>query len=171
MRCAPAGVRCAWADGHAVWCGLSTRKEVELARGLGLEVHDLGPPEPGEPQDGNARFLGGLAGHAGLFGDVGALLALGEAWLEPAGIASTEAVERALATSEPFALGWWRSQPGGAAVLSDRSFGHPGFTGGSLWIDPERQLVVAMLGHRVDPLLDLAPMRTELHRLVLGAVG
>jgi CubicO group peptidase (beta-lactamase class C family) len=164
MRPAPAGER-------AVWCGLGTAKEVELARGLGYGVSDLGPPARGVAQDGNARFLGGLAGHAGLFGTVGALLRLGQAWLCPGSAPSLAAVERAMSGSNAFASGWWRAQPGGRAVLSPAAFGHPGFTGGSLWIDPKRDLVVAMLGHRQDPFSDLSPLRSELHRVAIAAVG
>jgi CubicO group peptidase (beta-lactamase class C family) len=52
-------------------------------------------------------------------------------------------------------------------VLSPRAFGHPGYAGGSLWVDPGSQLVVALLGHRQDPFRDLAPLRAELHRLAL----
>ncbi|HUP24736.1 MAG TPA: serine hydrolase domain-containing protein [Thermoanaerobaculia bacterium] len=163
LRVAPVG------GPGVVSCAMGTAREVELARELELEVPDLGPPTPGEAQDGNARFLGGLAGHAGLFAPIGTVLALGQAWLEPTSSPSPSECARALGGQGDFALGWWRRQPGGAgkAVFSPAAFGHTGFVGGSLWVDPERSLVVAMLGHRRDPFLDLAPLRAKLHRLVI----
>jgi serine-type D-Ala-D-Ala carboxypeptidase len=157
------------AGSSVVSCALGTAREVELARELELEIPDLGPPTPGEAQDGNARFLGGLTGHAGLFAPIDSVVALGQAWLEPTSSPSPSECARALGGQGDFALGWWRRQPGGAskAVLSPAAFGHSGFVGGSLWVDPERSLVVAMLGHRRDPFLDLAPLRARLHRLVV----
>lgn len=158
---------------HVAWCDMGTGKEVELAGELGIEVGDLGPPRRGHAQDGNARFLGGVAGHAGLFGTVDALLRLGEAWLHAGATVSSRAVAAALAGGGVYALGWWRRQPaaGATPVLSSSSYGHTGFVGGSLWLDPERKLVVAMLGHRRDPFLDLAPLRRELHRVAIAAAA
>jgi CubicO group peptidase (beta-lactamase class C family) len=158
---------------NVVHCRLGTAREVELARALGIEAPDLGPPAPGAAQDGNARFVGGLAGHAGLFGTVDALLALGAAWIRPAATPSRAAAEHALAGSGELALGWRRNRAGGAAhaVLSPAAIGHTGFVGGGLWIDPEPGLVVAMLGHRQDPFLDLTPLRSSLLRLALELVG
>jgi CubicO group peptidase (beta-lactamase class C family) len=167
------GLRQAPASGADVaWCDMGTGREVELARGLGIGIADLGPPRPGQAQDGNARFLGGIAGHAGLFGTVDALLRLGEVWLYDGAPLSTGAAAAALSDGGTFALGWWRRQPGAGAapVLSPSSYGHTGFVGGSLWVDPERELVVAMLGHRRDPFLDLSPLRQGLHRLAIGAI-
>jgi CubicO group peptidase (beta-lactamase class C family) len=164
------GLRSAPVEGANVsWCGLGTGKEVELGRELAIDLADLGPPPRGHAQDGNARFLGGLAGHAGLFGSVHDVLRLGEAWLHPYLLPAAGAVARALAGRGVHALGWRRTQPGvrGAEPLSSSSFGHTGFTGGSLWVDPARDLVVALVGHRNDPFFDLSPLRTALHRLAV----
>ncbi|HVS65157.1 MAG TPA: serine hydrolase domain-containing protein [Thermoanaerobaculia bacterium] len=154
-------------------CRLDTGREVELASRLGIAIEPLGPPRRGRAQDGNARTLGGLPGHAGLFADVRALTALGRAWLapdragplgDPLGV---ETVARALDGGGRYARGWRRATRRGSAgpALGPSAFGHDGFTGGSLWMDPERGLLVAMLGHRRDEHLDLGPMRRELHRL------
>ncbi|MDR3192511.1 MAG: beta-lactamase family protein, partial [Treponema sp.] len=53
-------------------------------------------------------------------------------------------------------LGWMIKSPGSAAgdLMGDRSFGHTGFTGTSLWIDPERGLYAALLSNRVHPRRD-----------------
>ena len=64
------------------------------------------------------------------------------------------------------ALGWDTPSPGGSAgsLLSPRSFGHTGFTGTSLWIDPERHLAIVLLSNRVNPTRDnprWAPVRAR----------
>jgi len=156
-----------------VRCRLDTGREVELASRLGIAVEPLGPPSRGRAQDGNARTMGGLPGHAGLFADVRALTALGRAWLAPdrAGPLGDplggETVARALDGGGRYARGWRRATRRGSAgpALGRSAFGHDGFTGGSLWMDPERGLLVALLGHRRDEHLELGPLRRELHRL------
>jgi CubicO group peptidase (beta-lactamase class C family) len=104
---------------------------------------------------------------------VDALQAHRGAWLHAAAVPSPSAAARALAGSAALALGWRRNRADGAAhtVLSPAAFGHTGFVGGGLWIDPEPGLVVAMLGHRQDPFLDLTPLRCSLLRLALELVA
>jgi serine-type D-Ala-D-Ala carboxypeptidase len=156
--------------GGAVPCALDTSREVQLAAALGVTVSPLGAPPLGRAQDGNARVLGGLPGHAGLFADLATVAALGRAWLEAgedAGALVTRADRRRALSG-----GGLRGSAGPA--LSASAFGHDGFTGGSLWIDPERGLVLTLLGHRTDPFLDLRPLRRSFHRLgarLAGAVG
>ena len=70
------------------------------------------------------------------------------------------------------ALGWDTPSPGGSAgaMLSPTSFGHTGFTGTSLWIDPERRLVIALLSNRVNPTREnprWAPVRAAVADLVM----
>jgi CubicO group peptidase (beta-lactamase class C family) len=76
-----------------------------------------------------------------------------------------EAVAAALDGGGPFALGWWRRRyrGGGGPALSPGSFGHTGFAGGSLWIDPERSRVYVLLAHRVDPAGDMNRWRRRFH--------
>ncbi|RPH55107.1 class A beta-lactamase-related serine hydrolase, partial [bacterium] len=124
---------------------MGTGLEVKLAAKQGFEVPDLGAPPPGLPQDGNARFLtgfgfgGGVFGHAGLFGGARELWRLGAEWLAPGPLLTREGVTTALAGGGSFAHGWWRRTIRGSAgrALSRASFGHTGFAGNSLWIDPE----------------------------------
>ena len=102
----------------------------------------------GEVQDENASVLGGVAGHAGLFAtaeDIAifahVLLQGGSPLVRPETLALFTRREAAPAGTSR-ALGWdtpsFPSQSG--KYFSGRSFGHLGYTGTSLWIDPERQL-------------------------------
>lgn len=154
---------------------MGTGKEVELAAEQGIAVADLGPPPPGTVQDGNARFLAGLGialpGHAGLFGRAADLSALGMEWLRPGRLFSPAAKARALAWgSGLYALGWVRRNVLGSAgpALGPDSFGHSGFAGGSLWIDPdasERGWLLVLLGARTDPAVDMNAWRRRFHAL------
>jgi CubicO group peptidase (beta-lactamase class C family) len=73
------------------------------------------------------------------------------------------------------ALGWDTPAPGGSAGsrLSARSFGHTGFSGTSLWIDPERRLAIILLSNRVNPTRDnprWAPVRGKIADLVMATL-
>jgi CubicO group peptidase (beta-lactamase class C family) len=147
---------------------MDTDKEVELAAKSGLAIEPLGPPPAGMPQDGNARFLigSGLTGHAGLFGTARGLWKLGAEWAAPRRLLKREAVAKAL-TGRPFLLGWWRRTLRGSAgpALPPGSFGHTGFAGGSLWIDPENSRVLVLLTHRTEPSGDMNRWRRRFHSL------
>jgi CubicO group peptidase (beta-lactamase class C family) len=151
---------------------MDTDKEVELAAKQGLAIPLQGPPPPGLPQDGNARFLVRLGGpqalpaHAGLFGRARDLWRLGAEWLEPRFLLNPEATAAAL-RGNPFYLGWWRRGLKGSAgrALSPGSFGHTGFAGGSLWIDPGQRRVLVLLAHRTDPSSDMNRWRRRFHAL------
>jgi len=116
----------------------------------------------GEVHDENAFALGGVAAHAGLFGTATDLARFAQMLLnggvyEQKRIVSREVVERftrrAGVPGSSRALGWDTPSPGSSAgaLLSARAFGHTGFTGTSLWIDPERRLFVILLTNRVHP--------------------
>lgn len=108
-------------------------------------------------QDRNARRLGGVAGHAGLFSsaqDLGqyARLLLGGGNLDGKRILSERIVSQMTAPyssgSVVRGLGWDRQSPYSAPkgiLFSDSSFGHTGYSGSSIWIDPERDLFVILL--------------------------
>jgi beta-glucosidase-like glycosyl hydrolase/CubicO group peptidase (beta-lactamase class C family) len=119
----------------------------------------------GEVHDENAFALGGVAPLAGLFGTApdlarfAQMLLNGGVW-DGRRIVSRQAVERftrrvGIAGSSR-ALGWDTPSTGSSAgtLLSPRSFGHTGFTGTSIWIDPERRLFVILLTNRVHPTRD-----------------
>ena len=159
------------APDRAVACALDNSREVELAANLGVRVARAEPGPVGVVQDGNARYLGGLAGHAGLFASAHALWRLGAEWLRPGPFLEPAVVARALAGSGRRRLGWWRKTAAAAATgpLSSDSFGHHGFTGGSLWIDPQRQRVAVLMAQRSAVSVDLDPWRRDFHRLVVAS--
>jgi serine-type D-Ala-D-Ala carboxypeptidase len=107
----------------------------------------------GEVHDGTARALGGVAGNAGLFSTAGDLAAFAQIMLDGGAAGSTrlfaDSIVREFTKPGP---GWrglgWQTCPGDGSCgqyLSTRAFGHTGFTGTSMWIDPERDLVVIVL--------------------------
>jgi beta-N-acetylhexosaminidase len=116
----------------------------------------------GEVDDENAFALGGVAPHAGLFGTARDLAQFAQMMLNGGvydhhRIVSREVLERftrrADVPGSSRAMGW--DTPSGESsagrLLSPRSFGHTGFTGTSLWIDPDRRLFVVLLTNRVHP--------------------
>ena len=116
-----------------------------------------GYPLRGEVHDENAFALGGVAGHAGLFSTAADLSVFAQMMLD-GGVANGVRVI-ADSTVQLFtrraaghrALGW-DTCAGGAGCgqfMSERAFGHTGFTGTSLWIDPDRQMFVVLLTNRV----------------------
>jgi CubicO group peptidase (beta-lactamase class C family) len=150
-----------------------TAREVELAARQGIALAPLGPPPAGRPLDGNARFLldlgWGLPGHSGLFGRAGDLWRLGAEWLGPRRLLHPAGVAAALAGTGPFALGWWRRRVkgGGGGALSPGSFGHTGFPGGNLWIDPAARRVMVLLAHRASAASDMNRWRRRFHAAAL----
>ena len=116
----------------------------------------------GEVHDENAAAMGGVAGHAGLFGAAESVLAVSGAWLH--GYHGRESIlDRDLvrefttrqesAVRSSWALGWdTPSAPSSSgSSFSEHSFGHLGYTGTSLWIDPQCELEVVLLSNRVHP--------------------
>jgi CubicO group peptidase (beta-lactamase class C family) len=136
----------------------------------------------GEVHDENAFALGGVAAHAGLFGTANDVAALGQAWLDVLQ-GSSDFLPRTLAQEAVHlqaedgnvrrGLGWalWSPSTGSPSQpLSRTSFGHTGFTGTSLYIDPERELVIACLTNEVyNGRVDrgIGPFRVKLHQEVV----
>lgn len=135
----------------------------------------------GEVQDENAFILGGVAGHAGLFASAEnvarfahAMLQGGQPILRPATVAlftrpesAPEGTSRALGWDTPSAP----SQSG--KYFGPNSFGHLGYTGTSLWIDPDRQLSVTLLTNRTWPDCSsqaIKIVRPQFHDAVLEAL-
>ena len=133
----------------------------------------------GEVDDRNAHALGGAAGHAGLFGTargVGAFarrlmrgLEGDEAALGVAPRTLLHFTSRLAIPGTSRALGWDTMLPTSSCGtrLSPRAFGHTGFTGTSLWIDPERRLYAVLLTNRVHPApgdpADILAVRQAFH--------
>jgi CubicO group peptidase (beta-lactamase class C family) len=88
-------------------------------------------------------------------------------------VLETEDVARAMAEGGPFALGWWRRRVRGSGgpALSPESFGHSGFAGGSLWIDPARSRVFVLLAHRMSPAIDMNRWRRRFHAAAARALA
>jgi serine-type D-Ala-D-Ala carboxypeptidase len=116
-----------------------------------------GYPLRGEVHDENAYALGGVAGHAGLFSTAGDLAIFAQMMLNGgtyngARIVSDSTValftRRAAGTR---ALGWDTADGDGGSgnYLSERAYGHLGYTGTSMWIDPDREMFVILLTNRV----------------------
>lgn len=137
----------------------------------------------GEVHDENAWSLGGVAGHAGLFGSAEDLACFGEMYRRQgdpllsselvAEMTSLQAQEGAVRRGLGFAL--WSPDPEASSnPLSRSAFGHLGFTGTSLWIDPEREAVIACLTNRVyygrDKGRAMDAFRVMLHRTVCEIV-
>jgi CubicO group peptidase (beta-lactamase class C family) len=139
----------------------------------------------GEVHDENACGVGGVAGHAGLFGTARDVAALGQAWLgrDPRlkidlALMQSATQEHAETGGMRRGLGWMlKTHEKGDSSAGDRfssdSYGHTGFTGTSLWIDPRRGLVVACLTNRVYPgrgQEGIHAFRRALHDLIAKAV-
>ena len=118
-----------------------------------------GYPLRGEVHDENAFALGGVAGHAGLFSTATDIALFAQMMLNGGHINGVRVVSDstvALFTARTpargtRALGWDTCGHDGSCGkhLSERAFGHTGYTGTSLWIDPDRDLFVILLTNRV----------------------
>lgn len=144
----------------------------------------------GEVHDENTVVLGGVAAHAGLFGtsgDLGVFAQMllnggamnGERLLRADTIARfTRRADRAPGSSR--ALGWDTpsttssgSPSSAGSYFSAASFGHTGFTGTSIWIDPEREAFAVLLTNRVHPTREndgIVRLRPAFHDAVLRAL-
>jgi CubicO group peptidase (beta-lactamase class C family) len=135
----------------------------------------------GEVDDDNAWALGGIAGHAGLFGVAGSVGEFARHMLQvlegrtgafTRETAQTFVARRTEIPDSSRALGWDTMLPTSSCGtrMSPRAFGHVGFTGTSLWIDPERSLYVTLLTNRVHPTPDnnaIARIRPALHDAIV----
>ncbi len=140
----------------------------------------------GEVDDENAHALGGVAGHAGLFGTAGAVhrlvAALMRAALEqsPASFIDGRTVARFFRRepgAECRALGFDGVSSSGSSSgrwFSRESIGHLGYTGTSFWADPMRSVIVVLLTNRVHPFRfndRIREFRPRLHDAVMTALG
>jgi CubicO group peptidase (beta-lactamase class C family) len=113
----------------------------------------------GAVHDPRAFYLGGVSAHAGLFGSGRDLARFAQMYLNRgelggARVVRSETIE--LFTTRQVgerALGWQKPSGTNTAghLMSERAFGHTGFTGTSIWIDPERDIFVILLSNRVNP--------------------
>jgi serine-type D-Ala-D-Ala carboxypeptidase len=144
----------------------------------------------GEVDDDNARAMGGVAGHAGLFGSARDVARLGQAWLEAvhgrsrwlgADTAARFVARDAATPGSERALGWDTPSRDGSALGARLgrgprgAVGHLGFTGTSLWLDLDHEVVCALLTNHVHPDgADRARMRAfraSFHDAIAEALG
>jgi serine-type D-Ala-D-Ala carboxypeptidase len=135
----------------------------------------------GEVQDENASVLGGVAGHAGLFSTAEdlaqfahAMQSNGDPILHPETI-SLFTTRQSSPANTSRALGWdTPSHPSQSGkYFGPKSFGHLGYTGTSLWIDPDRQLSITLLTNRIWPDCSnqaIKQVRPKFHDAVIEAL-
>ena len=143
------------------------------------------PSRPGEVDDDNAWVLDGVAGHAGLFGTATEVARFGGRVLEELGgagrLAPAALWERAVTprAGDTYGLGFDTPSPGASSAgrffgdTPPGAFGHPGFTGTSLWVDRARQLSVALLTNRTAlgrDNLQIQQFRPRFHDTVVEAL-
>ncbi|MEO7996272.1 MAG: serine hydrolase domain-containing protein [Gemmatimonadaceae bacterium] len=138
----------------------------------------------GEVHDENASRLGGVAGHAGLFSSARDISRFAELYLsggvlDGKRIFPTSTLNQFIAIQDKAlshrALGWETANGTNSAGhrLAPVAFGHTGFTGTSLWMDPTRDLFVLLLSNRVNPTrtnTKIGGVRIALADAVVGAL-
>ena len=183
--------------------GLSSLGFVDLVAGHSaaqFRGHDVAPTERcpvrgrlvvGEVHDLNAFAMGGIAGHAGLFGGIQDVLRLacvlcaayhgrgidgGDPFVQPEVL--HEFWQPAGIPGSTWRLGWYGPSAQGSLagdLISRHAVGHLSFTGCSLWIDPEQEICVAVLTNRIHPEVRDDPrfraLRPALHDAALQAIG
>lgn len=135
-----------------------------------------GYPVRGEVHDEAAFALGGVSGHAGLFGTASDLAIFAQMMLNRGTYNGIRIVNESTVdlftavVKDNRALGWETAagERGAGEFLSSRAYGHTGYTGTSLWIDPERELFIVLLTNRVHaararrPGIIIADVRNDL---------
>ncbi len=139
----------------------------------------------GEVHDENAFTMGGVSGHAGIFSTSPDLAAFCQMFLNGGIYAHHRILKRAtiaeFTVPQPLAkntrtLGWVVPTEGSSSgrYFSAHSYGHTGFTGTTIWIDPDRQVFVVLLTNRVNPTREnhkIAEVRPAVHDAVMKALG
>jgi CubicO group peptidase (beta-lactamase class C family) len=139
----------------------------------------------GEVHDENAWIMGGVAGHAGLFGTAGQVWRFaqslldglrGQPWLVSTPTLRAFTTRQNTPTGTTWALGWDTPTPGRSSAgqyVSSTAIGHLGFTGTSLWIDASKQVIVVLLTNRVHPSRQregIKTFRPRIHDAVMRAL-
>jgi len=139
----------------------------------------------GEVHDENAFRFDGVSGHAGLFSTGDDMARVARLWLnggelEGTRLASTRTIDRFTQAQDTLlsrrALGWETPTGSNSAGhrMSARAFGHTGFTGTSIWIDPAQDLFVVLLTNRVNPTRQntrIGGVRVALADAIVGAMA
>jgi CubicO group peptidase (beta-lactamase class C family) len=145
------------------------RYEKGLCESLGIRFdHFRTDVIRGEAHDGNAFYRGGVAAHAGLFGTAEDVWRLARPWIWMS--ENREFVgDQTPDLPESRGLFWQRKRGAGSAIdaFGEDAFGHTGFTGTSVWVDPGRDRVFVLLTNRVHPEVkpgDFHEVRRRFHQ-------
>ena len=137
-----------------------------------------GEPFTGVVHDEHARLLGGVSGHAGLFGSALAVWVLARPWLGGGFFSESWLAEfRSRQPGLEWALGWDTPTPGSSSghhMTPGGAIGHLGYAGTSLWIDWKRERVVVLLTNRVHPVRTnnrIREFRPILHDAIMEGFG
>ena len=139
----------------------------------------------GEVHDENAYAIGGVSGHAGVFSTSPDLSHFCQMLLNGGVYAHQRILQRAtiaeFTAPQPISknertLGWVvpTASSSSGHYFSVHSYGHTGFTGTTIWIDPDRQLFVILLTNRVNPTrenMKIAQVRPAVHDAIMKALG
>ena len=130
-----------------------------LSRIAPTEIDTIRGKIHGTVHDPRAFYIGGVSAHAGLFGTARDLARFAQMYLNGGALDGVRIFRPE--TIEQFttrqvadrALGWQKPSGTNSAghLMSERAFGHTGFTGTSIWMDPERDLFIVLLSNRVNP--------------------
>ena len=166
-------------------CETGNAYEADMCKEMGTEAYPNARQRLiwGEVHDGNAYFLGGAAGHAGLFSTASETFSLAQQFLgDSSSLINRDTCKlfRENMTNgleEARSIGWQlaatRDSTGGVDLPPD-SFGHNGFTGTSVWIDPEHSRVFILLTNRTHahtlPFANINAVRRQFHGLASKAL-
>lgn len=127
----------------------------------------------GEVDDENASALGGVAGHAGLFGTLHGVMNAARGLLNGTSLSPAALAELQQPHSPTRVLGWQRKHVGwsGGSLCSTRTIGHTGFTGTGCWIDFERAYAWVLLSNDVHPSRHTRSDINALRRAVGNAIA
>lgn len=137
----------------------------------------------GEVHDPNASAMGGVAGHAGLFSTADDVMRFGQLFVDayhgrnpslPPERVREFCEKQLMPESSDWALGWDTPTQGISSSgqhFSENSVGHLGFTGTSLWMDLERELIVVMLTNRIHQVVKRSrfDLRPKIHDAIVEA--
>jgi CubicO group peptidase (beta-lactamase class C family) len=160
------------------------RAKNPVATGPGSDSHFRSDVIWGEVHDGNAYFMGGVAGHAGLFSTAEEVFKIAQQFLPSyTKLLKPETCElfttnftKGMNEDRSFAFQLASTDGSTAgAKMSPESFGHNGFTGTSLWIDPVKERVFVLLTNRTHnrslPFVNINSVRRTFHDIAIELLG